>query len=56
MSQEDEILKNNLEAIEKASREGDIYIDENGVMWVYKRKENERDGEAVHTSSDPIQR
>jgi hypothetical protein len=49
-----EILKHNLELLKKASREGDIYIDENGVVWVFKRKENKQDGETIRTSSDSI--
>jgi hypothetical protein len=54
MSQEDEILKYNLELLEKLSKEGEgIYIDENGVVWV-KRKESKKDGETVRTSSDSI--
>lgn len=53
MQQENEILKYNLELLEKASREGDIYIDENGVVWI-KRKESKKDGETIRTSSDSI--
>lgn len=55
MSQEDENLKYNIDLIEKASKEGDIYIDENGIVWIRKRKENKEDEKSLHPGFGSIQ-